>query len=183
MWKDDAGNKHSLAMSARKGKESKRLNGFISDITLDGEAVAVPTTVDSSINTDGMAFTLSSQTTWGISDMDVFTLSIGDFNAEISLRVAHPLLQTSAEAFAHFNVKVDSFKPTRDVHGVLGQTFRADAQHLVKMLEYKLLASLLRGPVVADGESGAGYLEGSMQDYQTSGPASADCKYSSAWLQ
>jgi hypothetical protein len=139
--------------------------------------------VGDAIVADGISFTLTSQTVWGSGDMDVFILRVGDFKAEISVRAAHPLLRTPEDAFVHFNLKVDEFNPTTNVHGVLGQTFRTDAKHLLKTLEYSLLASLMRGPFQADGENGVGYLDGKMEDYMTSSLTAADCKFATAWLQ
>jgi len=46
------------------------------------------------------------------------------------------------------------------VHGVLGQTYRNTPAQLMKAVEYSELNRLLGGPVKADGDSGAGFLEG-----------------------
>lgn len=129
----------------------------------------------------GMAFEMAKMTKVGPYDTDEFLLTIGDrLEASISLRAAHRLLQTASEAYVHFNVRVNSLHASPDVHGVLGQTFRTDGPHVMKAIEYKLLSALLHQPVQADGESGAGYLDGNVADYLTSSEMTNDCTFSQA---
>lgn len=67
---------------------------------------------------------------------------------------------------------------TPSVHGVLGQTFRKTEAQLSKAQQYSDLARVLRAPIKADGDTGAGFLDGAPEDYQTSTVLSPDCKVS-----
>ena len=66
--------------------------------------------------------------------------------------------------------------PTGKVHGVLGQTFRMDRGS--RAMKYSALVSMLRRPIIADKPSGAGFLDGSAADYETSSVSAADCCFS-----
>ncbi|CAI5993694.1 unnamed protein product [Closterium sp. NIES-64] len=70
---------------------------------------------------------------------------------------------------------------TSGIHGVLGQTFRAEESRKVRSLRYRLLTRLLREPVEVESESGRGFLDGRTKDYTTSDIHSADCMYAAAW--
>ncbi|CAI5517686.1 unnamed protein product [Closterium sp. Naga37s-1] len=70
---------------------------------------------------------------------------------------------------------------TSGIHGVLGQTFRAEESRKVRSLRYRLLTRLLREPVEVESESGRGFLDGRTEDYITSDIRSADCMYAAAW--
>ncbi|CAI5522030.1 unnamed protein product [Closterium sp. Naga37s-1] len=70
---------------------------------------------------------------------------------------------------------------TSGIHGVLGQTFRAEESRKVRSLRYRLLTRLLREPVEVESESGRGFLDGRTEDYITSDIHSADCMYAAAW--
>lgn len=178
LWKDASGVSHTLYMIARKGKEQTRGAGFIAAAKLDGEDISVPSQVGQEVQAAGATLVLESQSKRGDLDMDVFRLDIdGAISTHVGLRAAHPLLQLPEEAFVHFNIRIDEFKPTTTVHGVLGQTLRDDGTRSVRALEYKVLNALLHGPIKADGVSGAGYLDGKMEDYVTSDETSADCKF------
>ena len=115
--------------------------------------------------------------------MDVFHLTIdGVLDADISARVAHPLLQRPDDAEAHLNLKVrDMEAVTAGIHGVLGQTYREEDARKERAFSFKQLAMLLKKPVAADGESGRGFLDGFVLDYVSSGVSQADCKYATAW--
>ncbi|CAI5471826.1 unnamed protein product [Closterium sp. Yama58-4] len=54
---------------------------------------------------------------------------------DVSVRLAHPLLQTPAEAEAHFNVELSDVKMTSSAHGMLGQTFRNTAEQLKRPVD------------------------------------------------
>lgn len=182
MWKDEAGQKHSLLLRTRKGVEENRGAGFISLMLVDGQEIRVPSEVGEKVEVTGMVLTMEAQGKHGPYDMDTFSLKLGNMlQATISTRVAHPLLRTPDEAYAHFNIKVTEFSASPEVHGVLGQTFRHDISRSVKALEYRLLSRLLQSQMHADGPSGLGYLDGGVSDYVTSDVTSPDCKFASAW--
>ncbi|CAI5512610.1 unnamed protein product [Closterium sp. Naga37s-1] len=115
-------------------------------------------------------------------DEDEFHLTIdGVVEMGITARLAHPLMQTATEAQAHFNVYIARLNHTNGIHGVLGQTFRAEESRKVRSLRYRLLTRLLREPVEVESESGRGFPDGRTEDYITSDIRSADCMFAAAW--
>lgn len=64
------------------------------------------------------------------------------------------------------------------VHGVLGQTYRNSAAQIAKAIKYSELNRILGGAIQANGETGKGFLEGKMEDYETSSITQSNCKYS-----
>lgn len=135
------------------------------------------------VDRHGMTLTFVGEGKYGKTDMDRYEVRIGGLLAgRMNLRSAHPLLRTKTDAYAHFDLKLEELATTEKVHGVLGQTYRHDASRVVKVLEYKLLSTLLHGTVMhADGETGLGYLDGKVEDYVTSSPTEPDCKFASAF--
>ena len=111
-------------------------------------------------------------------DVDFFSLKISDLlHLSIRMRVANPLLQSPTDAEAHFNIGVEDIKRTDAIHGVLGQTFRAD--HVEKAEKYSRLAALLKAPVIADGVTGRGFLDGEVvKDYTSTSILATDCAFS-----
>ena len=166
-WKATNGATHNLKLVARKGKENARGSaGFLADVAFDGVTMSPPNA-------------LIEQGKKGPYDMDSYMLSIpGMADISVRMRVAHPLLQTQDEAYAHFNLHFDSVEVTPSVHGVLGQTFRATPEQRKKATEYSMLTKLIRGPVAVDGDSGKGFLDGKVEDYITSDVLATDCSFS-----
>lgn len=112
-----------------------------------------------------------------------FTLGIGtQLDATLSLRAAHAALQTADDAEVHFNLLLNDLAATPRVHGVLGQTFRRTPAQEARAQQYADLARVLGGPIQADGDTGAGFLDGTPEDYQTSHVLAADCKVSTYTL-
>jgi len=87
-------------------------------------------------------------------------------------------MQAADEAEVHFNLLLNTLKTSDKVHGVLGQTFRDTQQQQAKALRFQELTRILNGPIVADGTTGQGFLEGAVSDYQTSSVMEADCRFS-----
>ncbi|CAI5512614.1 unnamed protein product [Closterium sp. Naga37s-1] len=184
MWRDASGAQHSAFIKARDGKEQgKGSSGFIDRLELDGSPVAPPLVAGSSIvGSGGFKLLLAETRSRKGKDEDEFHLTIvGLVDMGVTARVAHPLMQTATEAQAHFNVHIVKLNHTRGIHGVLGQTFRAEESRKVRSLRYRLLTRLLREPVEVESESGRGFLDGRTQDYITSDIRSADCMYAAAW--
>ncbi|CAI5511643.1 unnamed protein product [Closterium sp. Naga37s-1] len=184
MWRDATGVQHSAFFKARDGKEQGRgSSGFIDRLELDGSLVAPPLTAGSSVlGSGGFKLLLAETLSCKGKDEDEFHLTIdGVVDMGISARVAHPLMQTATEAQAHFNVHIARLNHTSGIHGVLGQTFRAEESRKVRSLRYRLLTRLLREPVEVESESGRGFLDGRTEDYITSDIRSADCMYAAAW--
>ncbi|CAI5969116.1 unnamed protein product [Closterium sp. NIES-64] len=184
MWRDETGAQHSAFFKARDGKEQGRSSsGFIDRLELDGSPVAPPLSAGSSIlGSGGFKLLLAETRSCKGKDEDEFHLTIdGVVDIGISARVAHPLMQTVMEAQAHFNVHIARLNHTSGIHGVLGQTFRAEESRKVRSLRYRLLTRLLREAVEVESESGRGFLDGRTEDYITSDIRSADCMYAAAW--
>jgi hypothetical protein len=175
LWKGG----HKLHMVARDGKQQGRGNGFIASATLDGTLLTLPTQVGQTVSKSGMSLTFQGVGKIGPYEIEQYGLKIDDYiEASISLRVAHQLLQTPESAEVHFNLKFDEIKVTPKVHGVLGQTYRDTPSQLKKAMLYSELSQLLGQPIQADGPTGQGFLEGSVQDYESTNVLQADCRVS-----
>eukprot|EP00897_Mesotaenium_endlicherianum_P003935 jgi/Mesen1/356/ME000001S02665 len=172
-----AGQEHSLRLAARSGKQQERGSGFLAGVEMDGASVA-PLAVGSKFVADGgleIAFVGFEKS--GPFDVDFYTVKIaGLLSMDMRLRVAHPLLQTPEDAEVHINAGFNSIENTPAVHGVLGQTYRAD--HTQRAVSFSKLTALLHAPIAADGESGKGFLDGTPQDYVSSDILSTDCRFS-----
>jgi hypothetical protein len=176
LWKGG----HSLHMVAREGKQQERGNGFISKAVVDGQAINVPSQPGEKFVSGDMSLTLVGVEYKGPYEIENYRLIIGNLlDASISLRVAHQLLQTPDSAEVHFNLKFNDLQVSEKVHGILGQTYRDTPEQLTKSVRYSELARLLNEPIVADGETGKGFLDGSVDDYVSSNVLKADCKISS----
>ena len=100
----------------------------------------------------------------------------------VRMRVANPLLQSPTDAEAHFNLGINDVLKTDAIHGVLGQTYRKD--HADRAAKYYELSALLKAPVVADAESGEGFLDGEpLKDCMTSNVLTPDCTFASYSIQ
>jgi hypothetical protein len=170
---------HTLKMVARDGKQQERGDGFIASATLDGAPLAIPSQPGQTISKDSLAWTFVGVSMKGPYEIEEYNLVIANLiDVSISVRVAHPLLQTPDSAEVHFNLKFNDLKVTSKVHGVLGQTYRDTPEQLMKAVRYSELSQLLGQPIAADAESGKGFLEGTVQDYEPTEVLAADCKVS-----
>jgi hypothetical protein len=175
LWKGS----HTLKMVARDGKQQERGNGFIASAILDGAPLTIPTQPGQSVSQDAMVWTFLGVSMKGPYEIEEYNLVIGNLvDVSISVRVAHPLLQTPDSAEVHFNLKFNDLKVTSNVHGVLGQTYRDTPEQLMKAVKYSELSQLLGQPIAADAESGKGFLEGTVQDYESTDVLAADCRVS-----
>lgn len=181
IWRDGAGAQHTAVLVARKGpKMAREAEGYLASLVLDGRRMAVPREPQQSAKEDMFSLTLLKVDKRSIFDVETYELSIrGVASLIVKLRAAHPMLQTDADAYVHFNVHIADLTASPQVHGVLGQTFRQTVTQTVKALEFRLLTRLMGAPVVADGDSGKGFLDGRPEDYKTSGLLATDSTYSS----
>ena len=109
--------------------------------------------------------------------MDAYRLKIGDLlDLKVTLRAAHPLLQTPEDAQVHLNVHFQRVGATEDVHGVMGQTYRDGREK--RSMDFNALSLLMGHPVSADSEAGKGFLEGQVRDYESSSVLATDCAFS-----
>ena len=180
MWKE-GGKSHSLVLSAREGPELERGSGFLAGAELDNVALPTLQVGESRALPGGVNFTFNHISPWGPEKKnlsDVYFVKLpGLVTIRVQLRVeTHPSLRTSTNAWTHVDVALRQVHPTSKVHGVLGQTFRKDRDS--RAMKYSALGSLLRRSVAADGHSGAGFLDGSTADYETSSVSAADCRFS-----
>ena len=171
------GTEHKVHMVARSGTQQTRGTGFLSSVAVDGETVAVPALGQTISGAGGFSFSLDSLEKTGPFDTDVFTLKIdGLLDMSVRMRVANPLLQSPTDAEAHFNLGINEVERTEAIHGVLGQTYRMD--HAARAEKYSEISALLKAPVIADAESGKGFLDGEpLKDYMTSDVLTADCAF------
>lgn len=178
IWTVD-GIEHKVHMVARSGVEQTRGAGFMSYISVDGETLAVPALGKTLTGAGGFSLSLDSLEKSGPFDEDSFTLKIaGLLDMSVRMRVANPLLQSPTDAEAHFSLGINEVQKTDAIHGILGQTYRKN--HADRAVKYSELSALLKAPVVADGESGKGFLDGEpLKDYMTSTVLTPDCTFAS----
>ncbi|CAI5512601.1 unnamed protein product [Closterium sp. Naga37s-1] len=181
MWRDATGAQNSAFFKARDGKvQGRGSSGFIDRLELDGSPVAPPLTEGSSIaGSGGFKLLLAETRSCKGKDEDEFHLTIdGVVDMGISARVAHPLMQTATKPR---RISTCALPGSIGIHGMLGQTFRAEESRKVRSLRYRLLTRLLREPVEVESESGRGFLDGRTEDYITSDIHSADCMLAATW--
>eukprot|EP00897_Mesotaenium_endlicherianum_P000304 jgi/Mesen1/10274/ME000785S09551 len=168
---------HSLRLVARAGKQQERGDGFLAALEIDGTAVPRMLVGDEFVGEGGLTVAFEGYEKSGAFDVDFYSVQIaGLLNMDVRLRVAHPLLQTPEEAEVHINVGFNSIENTPEIHGVLGQTYRAD--HTERAVNFENMAALLHGPIIADGESGKGFLDGTPRNYISSDVMATDCAFS-----
>ncbi|CAI5496140.1 unnamed protein product [Closterium sp. Naga37s-1] len=180
VWMTPDGANHTLRMVARKGKQQERGdNGFLSLLEIDGATTTPPSVGESITTNSGLVVTKVAEEKEGPFDVDQFQVRVvGLGELDVRVRVAHPLLQTPAEAETHFNVELSDVNMTSAVHGVLGQTFRNTPEQLQRAVKYSHLAALLHRPVDVDKAEGRGFLDGQVEEYISSSVVAPDCKYS-----
>ncbi|CAI5528992.1 unnamed protein product [Closterium sp. Naga37s-1] len=105
------GRQHSLRMVARSGNQQDRgAHGFLALMQVDGADVAPPRFHDdlAVVGADGsVEIRKTAEDEDGPFDVDTYEVAIeGLGKVRVSMRVAHPLLQTPEEAEAHFNIWV-----------------------------------------------------------------------------
>ncbi|CAI6002563.1 unnamed protein product [Closterium sp. NIES-65] len=178
LWTDAAGKKHSFRLLARDGKKTARGKGFLKEIEYDGHVLPLLKLGEKYSLKGGLTFAFEAyeKAGRGFFDVDSYHLEIeGLLKMGIKLRVAHPLLQTKDDAEAHLNVHFEHIYRTDDIHGIMGQTYRDGREK--RALDYNTLSQVIGRPIAADGPSGAGFLDGNVKDYRTSGVLSPDCLY------
>eukprot|EP00897_Mesotaenium_endlicherianum_P000333 jgi/Mesen1/102/ME1119657C07551 len=165
-------------LKARDGKQQERGNGFLASAVVDNRAMPLLRAGEKFTAEGGLVMEYLGVATKGPYEMDHYILTIGDLvSLDITMRVAHPMLQSEDDAEVHFNIAFNNLQPTPEIHGVLGQTFRADREQ--RAVDYSDMGMLLHAPIQADGESGRGFLDGNPAiDYISSDVLSADCSYS-----
>ena len=174
-----SGKVHTALLSARSGKQQQRGDGFMARLEVDGAPTAVPAMEGQQAATDGFTLTFVGIDMVGPYEVEHFLLEVGGVaRMHLRLRAAHKMLQTADDAEVHFNLEVAELRQTPAVHGVLGQTFRRTVEQRRKAIKYSELAELLHTPVRADGDSGRGFLDGSVKDYESTSVLSADCGFS-----
>ena len=178
VWKV-GGKSHSLVLSAREGPQVKRGTGFLAGAELDNVAFPALQVGEAHSLVGGGNLTFHHIGSWGQhkEPVDVYVISLPRLlTIEVALRVEHRRWRTRSNAWTHFDVSLSQVHPSDKLHGVLGQTFRTDRGS--RSMDFKALTSLLRHPVAADGDSGAGFLDGSTADYETSSVLATDCRFS-----
>ena len=177
VYKSAEGQEHKLHLAARAGTQQERGEGYLQSVSLDGQDLPRLAEGESQAFPGGVTLTFVGSDTKGHFMSDHYHLILpGKAELDLKLRVAHPLLQTPDDAQVHFNVAFEEVQRTGTVHGVMGQTYREGRMR--RALSYQALGEVLHRPVAADGESGAGYLDGLVTDYRTSDVLSNDCKWS-----
>eukprot|EP00245_Coleochaete_scutata_P018739 TRINITY_DN989_c0_g2_i1.p1 TRINITY_DN989_c0_g2~~TRINITY_DN989_c0_g2_i1.p1 ORF type:complete len:424 (-),score=69.87 TRINITY_DN989_c0_g2_i1:11-1282(-) len=173
-----AGKSYTLQMIARPGKETARgPDGFVQSIIFNGKTLPKFGLRDRFVDEQsGLYLELKEFENLGAFEVDAYHLYIkGLINAEVRARVAHPKLQLPDDAETHLNLKIRKIDLSRDVHGVLGQTYRDDRAQLTE--KFRKVVEKQHAPIKADGSDGQGFLDGVVEDYETLGALSTACKF------
>ncbi|CAI5491099.1 unnamed protein product [Closterium sp. Naga37s-1] len=171
-----AGVDHKFRLAARSGKQQERGDGFVKEIEIDGAAIPRMQVGDKVTSAGGLTLEFRGLEKEGPFDVDYYLLSIdGLITLDLRLRVAHPKLQTPTEAEAHINVGIAELEHTEEIHGVLGQTYRAD--HAARAADFQRLVASMHRPISADGAEGEGFLDGTPRSYEASDVLAVDCAY------
>ncbi|GJP44035.1 hypothetical protein CLOM_g3427 [Closterium sp. NIES-68] len=183
IWREDsaaageAGREHKFRMVARRGTQQERAEGFVERLEVDGAPLPRMHAGERLNLPGGLELTFVGVQMRGPMEVDAYHVSIPDLiELDVKLRVAHPLLQTADDAEAHINLAFRHVQTTKDIHGVMGQTYRSGREQ--RAMDYTALSALLHRPVAVDSEQGAGFLDGSLEDYETSDVLKPDCRYS-----
>ncbi|CAI5515246.1 unnamed protein product [Closterium sp. Naga37s-1] len=182
MWREegavagDVDREHRLRMVARRGTQQERGEGFVERLEVDGVLIGRMRQGET-LKLAGLELTFVGVQMRGPMEVDAYHVSIPDLiELDVKLRVAHPLLQTADDAEAHINLAFQHVEATKDIHGVMGQTYRPGREQ--RAMDYTALSALLHRPVAVDSEQGAGFLDGSMRDYESTDVYAPDCRYS-----
>ncbi|CAI5951096.1 unnamed protein product [Closterium sp. NIES-64] len=171
-----AGADHKIRLAARSGKQQERGEGFMKSIEIDGEEIPRMKVGDTVTSAGGLTVQFRAEEKEGPFDVDYYLLTIdGLVSLDLRLRVAHPKLQTPTEAEAHINVGIAELEHTDEIHGVLGQTYRAD--HSQRAVDFQRLIASLHRPISADSAEGKGFLDGTPRSYEASDVLAVDCAY------
>ncbi|CAI5527312.1 unnamed protein product [Closterium sp. Naga37s-1] len=167
---------HKVRLAARGGKQQERGDGFMKSIEIDGEEIPRMKVGDTVTSDGGLTVHFRGLEKEGPFDVDYYMLTIdGLISLDLRLRVAHPKLQTPTDAEAHINVGIAELEHTEEIHGVLGQTYRAD--HSQRASDFQRLIASLHRPISADGAEGKGFLDGTPRSYEASDVLAVDCAY------
>ncbi|CAI5988216.1 unnamed protein product [Closterium sp. NIES-64] len=167
---------HKIRLAARGGKQQERGDGFMKNIEIDGEEIPRMKVGDTVTSDGGLTVHFRGLEKEGPFDVDYYMLTIdGLISLDLRLRVAHPKLQTPTDAEAHINVGIAELEHTEDIHGVLGQTYRAD--HTQRASDFQRLIASLHRPISADAAEGKGFLDGTPRSYEASDVLAVDCAY------
>ncbi|GJP35450.1 hypothetical protein CLOM_g19976 [Closterium sp. NIES-68] len=170
VWVSSAGKQHSLRMVARKGNQQERgTNGFLALLQVDGADVAVPPSLGGMpvVAADGsVVIRKVEEDEDGPFDVDTYEIALeGLGKVYVTMRVAHPVLQTPEEAEAHFAIRLAEFKTTSASRGVLGQALNKVNLDDRGTLRYDHLSELLHHPIAGISTSRRSSLHGA--DYVT----------------
>eukprot|EP00270_Netrium_digitus_P010039 TRINITY_DN3080_c0_g5_i1.p1 TRINITY_DN3080_c0_g5~~TRINITY_DN3080_c0_g5_i1.p1 ORF type:complete len:466 (-),score=115.26 TRINITY_DN3080_c0_g5_i1:215-1612(-) len=178
MWTNGV-EQHVLKMSSRKGPDQDRGEGYLGQLEVDGTTIPRLQLGDELNLFDGQAtVVLDAYEKAGPYDVDVYTLKVESLlEAEIRLRMAHPLLQLPHDAQVHLNMDILDVAASASTHGILGQSYRDES--LERALNYTILATLMDNPELPPATRNAALgLEGFPDEYLTSDLLTPDCKYS-----
>eukprot|EP00475_Leptophrys_vorax_P034165 TRINITY_DN5486_c0_g2_i5.p1 TRINITY_DN5486_c0_g2~~TRINITY_DN5486_c0_g2_i5.p1 ORF type:complete len:477 (+),score=33.97 TRINITY_DN5486_c0_g2_i5:99-1529(+) len=176
VWTSADGADHKVRLVARSGKQQERGDGFMKAIEVDGSEVPRMQVGDEVTSEGGLTITMKAVEKEGPYDVDYYTLKIADLvSLDLRLRVANPKLQTPTEAEAHINVGVRMLEHTDAIHGVLGQTYRAD--HAQRAADFQRMLAALHHPLSVESAAGQGFLDGTPRSYESSGVLAVDCAH------
>lgn len=172
VWMEN-NNEHSMKVVARSGKVSG--HGFLDLAEVDGKVLPKLRVGEEFRADGGFRIIFLKVESWEGSDIETYSISVTPrMNMTLRFRIAPSLLQEEGEAETHINVAVTHIKASEAMGGLLGETYHYS--HYSRSNEYSEMADSMKRAVEADGESGAGFLDGQPDDYISTKLLSPDCR-------
>eukprot|EP01018_Ginkgo_biloba_P018227 Gb_33389 [translate_table: standard] len=165
---------HRLILTASKGADLSHKSSFVEHIEADGEKIAI---VQNGLyrSPDGNVIITYDEKT---SESDKYTVTLNGLGAmTVVAKPEIPDFRTEDNAFFHLSFELLDFSLSHTVHGVLGQTFM-NAKGRLHDGSYRTIWNTLLLVQQVEGPNGDGYLDGSVNDYVSSGLLHSDCRYS-----
>lgn len=169
---------HTVAFSARSGARWQYDSGYMASIEIDGEKVTLGQAGDSCERVDGKIKVrwLAAKVRSGDDLIDIYELEIENvIKMRIKLRPEIELMRTGTDGLVHLDFDLPLADISDGAHGILGQTFRSD--HRAKLEKQTLEFSDILNTYVVPGDNAEGFLDGTVEDYRSSGLLRADCKF------
>lgn len=177
LWKT-----HTLVLEAREGPEWKYGNGYMQRILVDNLPVVLTSAGESAAFSfaDGVDI----EVTWQLAEepsgddvVDKYEVRLGKLlNVALTLRPEVASLRTQEDGVVHFSVNFVGAMLSKDVHGIIGQTYRPD--FVGRLEKQNLVWSELLQKNVVPTENAEGFIDGRPEDYKVPHLLSTDCTVS-----
>jgi hypothetical protein len=125
---------HSILLMARNGPEWRYGQGYMQRMEVDGEEIMLSQAGDTTVFAGGKIRLswLEAKARSGNDEVDVYEVKVADvLTVRVTLRPEVANLRTAVDGVVHMSIDLPHVVLSSNVHGVMGQTFRAD--HLSRL--------------------------------------------------